>query len=70
MKNLLRFAMGAAVAGVLVHRLMSRSSERVANDAADELIADTNMVHSGDAATEQRGPQPQDWRGAQNVLES
>ena len=69
MKNLVRFAMGAAVAGVLVHRLMKRSSESESNRMADELIADTNMVHSGDPAAEQRGPQPQDWRGAQNVLE-
>jgi hypothetical protein len=69
MKNLIRFAMGAAVAGVLVHRLMKRSSESVSDTAADEVIADTNMVHSGDPEAEQRGAQPQDWRGAQNVLE-
>jgi hypothetical protein len=69
MKNLIRFAVGAAVAGALVHRLMKRSSETASNAVADELIADTNMVHSGDPEAEQRGPQPQDWRGAQNVLE-
>jgi hypothetical protein len=38
--------------------------------SADELVADTNMVANGDAAREQRAPQPQDWRGAQNVLDS
>jgi hypothetical protein len=69
MKNLIRFAMGAAVAGALVHMLMKRSSESVSNADADELIADTNMVHSADPGEEQRGAQPQDWRGAQNVLE-
>jgi hypothetical protein len=69
MKDLLRFAMGAAVAGALVHMLMKRSSESVSNARADELIADTNMVHGADPAAEQRGAQPQDWRGAQNVLE-
>ena len=61
--------MGAAVAGALVHWLTRRSSESVADEAADDLIADTNLVHSGDPAEQQRGPQPQDWRGAQNVLE-
>jgi hypothetical protein len=69
MKNLLGFAMGAAVGGALVHLLMKRSSESTSNAVADELIADTNLVHSGDPEAEQRGPQPQDWRGAQNVLE-
>lgn len=32
-------------------------------------VADTNMVSSGDPSRDQSGPQPQDWRGAQNVLE-
>jgi hypothetical protein len=68
MKTLLRFALGAAVGGALVY-IMRRSSESLANEAADELIADTNLIHDGDPAEEQRGPQPQDWRGAQNVLE-
>jgi hypothetical protein len=35
-----------------------------------ELVADTNTVHSGDAEQDQRGRQPQDWRGAQNVQDS
>jgi hypothetical protein len=30
-------------------------------------LADTNSI--GDES-QQRGPRPQDWRGAQNVLES
>jgi hypothetical protein len=34
-----------------------------------DQIADTNTISSGNAEQEQRGPQPQDWRGAQNVLE-
>ena len=36
----------------------------------EELVADTNAVSSGDAARDQRGQQPQEWRGAQNVLDS
>jgi hypothetical protein len=35
-----------------------------------ELVADTNTVNSGDASRDQRGQQPQEWRGAQNVLDS
>lgn len=70
MKNLIRFAMGAAVAGALVHMLMRRSSESASNARADDIIADTNMVHGGDPEEEQRAPQPQDWRGVQNVVES
>lgn len=34
-----------------------------------EQVADTNSVVAGDAAAAQRAPQPQDWRGAQNVVE-
>lgn len=34
-----------------------------------DQVADTNSVVSGDAERKQREPQPQDWRGAQNVLE-
>jgi hypothetical protein len=69
MKTLLRFAIGAAVAGALVRLIMKRPSSQAAGAAADQ-VADTNLVHSGDPAIAQRGPQPQDWRGAQNVLES
>jgi hypothetical protein len=69
MKNLLGFAVGAAVGGALVHLLLKRSAESASSVAADEIIADTNLVHGGDPEAEQRGPQPQDWRGAQNVLE-
>jgi hypothetical protein len=69
MKTLIRFALGAAVAGTLVHALMNRRAGSVARATAS-LVADTNLVHGGDPAEEQRGQQPQDWRGAQNVLES
>jgi hypothetical protein len=68
MKTALRFALGAAVAGALVHLVKKRRSRSAS--AASDLVADTNLVHGGDPATEQRGPQPQDWRAAQNVLES
>ena len=69
MGNLLRFALGVAIGGALVRALMKRSPEHASNAVVDEPIADTNMVHGGDPEAEQRGPQPQDWRGAQNVLE-
>lgn len=46
-----------------------RSQRREMNtDANADMVADTNMVSGGDYEREQRGPQPQDWRGAQNVL--
>ena len=95
MNNLLKFAVGAAIGGALVHLLMNRSEEdellegeglegagdtsgpplETASDdrpasSVDELVTDTNMVSSGDAERDQRGSQPQDWRGAQNVLDS
>lgn len=38
--------------------------------SAEEVVADTNGISSGDATRDQRSPQPQDWRGAQNVLDS
>ena len=34
-----------------------------------DQIADTNTVSSGDAERDRLQPQPQDWRGAQNVRE-
>ncbi|HUQ10685.1 MAG TPA: hypothetical protein VM146_10260 [Steroidobacteraceae bacterium] len=37
-------------------------------DQGLDQVADTNSVATGDAAAEQSGAQPQDWRGAQNVL--
>lgn len=90
MNSLLKFAVGAAIGGALMHLWMSRSEEgdllgvegdtsgpplETASDdrpasSVDDLVADTNMVSSGDAARDQRGAQPQDWRGAQNVLDS
>jgi hypothetical protein len=84
MKTLLKFAMGAAIAGALVNLLLKQMSgdrasasrgERFASagDADTETMDDTNTVADtntvGDAQQE-RGPQPQDWRGAQNVLDS
>jgi len=91
MNTLLKFAVGAAIGGALVHLLRNgRSGEdellegegdisgaplETASDdrpasSVDELVTDTNMVSSGDAERDQRGAQPQDWRGAQNVLDS
>jgi hypothetical protein len=84
MKSLIKLAVGAAIAGALVNLLMKQASGR-RNEPSDEehenagtgagftveeLVADTNTVSSGDAARDQRGQQPQEWRGAQNVLDS
>jgi hypothetical protein len=57
MKTLLKFAVGAAIAGALVNMLLKQRS-------GNGQIADTNSVGNAES---QRGPQPQDWRGAQNV---
>jgi len=46
------------------------ASDEATASSPDELVADTNTVSRGDAAQEQRAPQPQEWRGAQNVLDS
>lgn len=78
MKTLLKLAIGGALAGALVHMLMKQRSGDVEDmeaggfeeDLAVEMVADTNMVSSGDPELRQREPQPQDWRGAQNVLDS
>jgi hypothetical protein len=85
MKHLIRFAIGAAVAGALVNMLMKRRSRsglsddnRMTEDNEEagtrgftlQELADTNSVSSGDATADQSGSQPQDWRGAQNVLDS
>ena len=69
MKTLIKFAVGAAIAGALVNVLMKRRSGNDMSASRDERFAaaDTNSVGN---AQEQRGPQPQDWRGAQNVLDS
>jgi hypothetical protein len=91
MNTLLKFAVGAAIGGALVHLLRNQRSaedewqegegdtsgpplETASDDrpasSVDDLVTDTNMVSSGDAERDQRGAQPQDWRGAQNVLDS
>jgi hypothetical protein len=83
MKSRAKVAVAAAVAGALVvkavlrHRrekLISRRNAAGPEAAYDDStriptvqVADTNGV--GDESR-QRGPQPQDWRGAQNVLET
>jgi hypothetical protein len=80
MKTLLRLAIGAAATAAFVNMVRTmksrdgRSSSR--SFARDESqtnavsdTPDTNTIHDGNADDAQRGPQPQDWRGAQNVLE-
>jgi hypothetical protein len=81
MKSLIKLAVGTAIAGALINALMKRSRRRMNSTASsyDEnvwagtagsgigVVADTNSVGSEDRA---RGSQPQDWRGAQNVLDS
>jgi hypothetical protein len=61
MKTLLGIALAAAVITALVH---------TKRRSGVEPIADSNLVSSGDPEWDQSGPQPQDWRGAQNVLGS
>jgi hypothetical protein len=56
-------------AGTSSQPVESASDEAPAS-SVDDLVTDTNMVTGGNAAQEQRAPQPQDWRGAQNVLDS
>jgi hypothetical protein len=65
MRTLIGIAIGAAVAGALGYLALKRRDEH-----EPEQVADTNLVHSGDPQEEQLAPQPQDWRGAQNVLGS
>jgi hypothetical protein len=49
---------------------LESASDDATASSVDDLVADTNMVTGGNAAQEERMPQPQDWRGAQNVLDS
>jgi hypothetical protein len=85
MKNLLKLAIGAAVAGAVVSTMMKQQARRRALSSRGEQstdvgpdssyganpganpVADTNSVGNEQA---QGGQQPQDWRGAQNVLDS
>lgn len=84
MKTLLKLAAlgGLAAFAVNVYRRQrrydrelpgSRPERRDFDSESDnrpiDQVADTNSVVTGDPAAEQRAPQPQDWRGAQNVLE-
>jgi hypothetical protein len=85
MKTLLKLAAlgGLAAVAVNIYRrqqqrydreLPGSRSQRRDLDAESgnrpiDQVADTNSVVTGDPAAEQRAPQPQDWRGAQNVLE-
>jgi hypothetical protein len=48
---------------------MAGSAEASNDQNLGNMPSDTNMVSGGNAYEEQRGAQPQDWRGAQNVLE-
>ena len=80
MKYLIKYAVGAAIAGALVNMLMRQRSRQpnISPDAGDRQSDIGNRESHGeqatgtfsDAAREQRGPQPDDWRGAQNVLGS
>jgi hypothetical protein len=81
MKTLIKLAVGAAIAGSLVNILIKRRSgsrgrptgsydENVWAGTAGSgvgVVADTNSLGREASA---RGTQPQDWRGAQNVLDS
>jgi hypothetical protein len=83
MNSQAKIAVAAAVAGALVvkavlknrrEKLISRRNAAGPEAAYDDStrvppsqVADTNGV--GDQSRQQE-PQPQDWRGAQNVLDS
>ena len=71
MTALFKFTMTVAMAVALVRILLTKEDPggRSSRPRASDSVADTNTVSGGNAAQEQRGPQPQDWRGAQNVLE-
>jgi hypothetical protein len=73
MNTLLRLAaLGALTAiAVNVYRRQQRTDRELPGNRAQrrDLVADTNSVASGDPLEEQLQPQPQDWRGEQNVLE-
>ena len=81
MKTLLKLAgLGALVAvAVGIYRRQQRFDRELpgnrfqlrsgSTDANAGMVADTNMISGGDYEREQRDPQPQDWRGVQNVLE-
>ena len=81
MKQLLKLAIGAAIAGAVVSTMMKQQARRRALSSRGEQatdmgpdssygakpIADSNTV--GDQQS-QDGQQPQELRGAQNVLDS
>jgi hypothetical protein len=72
MKTLLKLAALGGLAAIAVN-LYRRQQRRDVGAESDnrpiDQVADTNSVVTGDPAARQRAPQPQDWRGAQNVLE-
>ncbi len=76
MKNLLKLAMGAAIAGALVNALMKRAVRRQdapADAAADapmptELVADSSSV--GEGSGDDRVLPPDDGRVAPRTLNS
>ena len=72
MKTLIKLAsLGALVAvAVEFYRRWQPDDRRGLGASNDnDMVADTNSVVTGDAGRAQSEPQPQDWRGAQNVLE-
>lgn len=75
MKALFKLLLFGAIAAIAfeIHRRRQRWDRELRGSRSGRRdlgpVADTNTVVSGDPAQEQRGPQPQDWRGAQNVLE-
>ncbi len=85
MKTLMKFAVLGGIAAIameIYRRQQARYGRELPGSGSQrrdmdwdtdnhpmEQVADTNSVVSGDAEAAQRAPQPQDWRGAQNVLE-
>jgi hypothetical protein len=69
MKTLIKLAsLGALVAVAVEFYRRRQPYESRGLGASNDMVADTNSVVTGDAGQAQSDPQPQDWRGAQNVL--
>jgi hypothetical protein len=77
MKPLTRLVIGAAIVAAFVNMMRAKNAwDRPARKPGPAErptpgaeMADTNAIHGADPAAERDKPQPQDWRGAQNVLE-
>jgi len=74
MKSLIKYAVGTAIAGALVNVLMKQRSRHsdvnTQPGTQAKSVGQDPASGTGPFSGEQRGPQPDEWRGAQNVLGS